>query len=74
MVSMPELERLLPTVDKSTISRALTLFLAHGLIHAVDDGSGTMKYNVCDDDCDCEELIEDVNCPTGSSCQVSTTF
>lgn len=59
MVSMPELERLLPTVDKSTISRALTLFLAHGLIHAVDDGSGTMKYNVCDDDCDCEELIED---------------
>ena len=27
MVSLPELERLLPTVDKSTISRSLTLFL-----------------------------------------------
>ena len=59
MVSMPELERLLPTVDKSTISRALTLFLLHGLIHAVDDGSGSLKYNICPDDCDCEEDIDD---------------
>lgn len=59
MVSLPELERLLPTVDKSTISRALNLFLAHGLIHAVDDGSGSIKYNVCPVDCECEEVIED---------------
>jgi len=59
MVSLPELERLLPSVDKSTISRSLSLFLMHGLVHVVDDGSGALKYNVCDDDCDCEEDIED---------------
>ncbi|RRC98729.1 Fur family transcriptional regulator [Prevotella sp. OH937_COT-195] len=59
MVSLPELERLLPSVDKSTISRALNLFLAHGLIHAVDDGSGSVKYNVCPEDCECEDIIED---------------
>lgn len=52
-VSLPSLERLLPTVDKSTISRTLTLFLLHRLIHAVDDGTGTVKYAVCSDDCDC---------------------
>ncbi len=52
-VSLPQLERMLPTVDKSTISRTLSLFLLHRLIHAVDDGSGTLKYNVCSDDCDC---------------------
>ncbi|MBR5652744.1 MAG: transcriptional repressor [Prevotella sp.] len=52
-VSLPELERLLPTIDKSTISRTLTLFLLHRLIHAVDDGSGSLKYAVCADDCDC---------------------
>lgn len=23
------------------------------LIHVVDDGSGSLKYNVCSDDCDC---------------------
>ena len=49
-VSLPELEKLLPTVDKSTISRTLTLFLLHRLIHAVDDGSGSLKYDVCADD------------------------
>ena len=52
-VSLPELEKLLPTVDKSTISRTLTLFLLHRLIHAVDDGSGSLKYAVCADDCEC---------------------
>jgi len=53
MVSLPQLEKLLPTVDKSTISRTLSVFLMHRLIHAVDDGSGSLKYNVCSDDCDC---------------------
>lgn len=56
-VSLPQLETLLPTVDKSTISRTLSLFLLHRLIHAVDDGSGSLKYNVCDDDCYC--TVED---------------
>ena len=56
-VSLPQLETLLPTVDKSTISRTLSTFLLHHLIHAVDDGSGSLKYNVCDDDCDC--TVED---------------
>ncbi len=50
MISLPELERRLPTVDKSTISRALTLFLSHGLLHAVDDGLGATKYALSDDD------------------------
>lgn len=52
-VSLPDLERYLPTIDKSTISRTLSLFLLHGLIHAIDDGSGAMKYAVCDDSCEC---------------------
>lgn len=52
-LSLPDLERLLPTVDKSTISRTLSLFLLHRLIHAIDDGSGALKYAVCDDSCDC---------------------
>lgn len=56
-VSLPQLEKLLPTVDKSTISRTLSLFLLHRLIHAVDDGSGSLKYNVCSDECDCS--VED---------------
>ncbi|MCD7714646.1 MAG: transcriptional repressor [Prevotella sp.] len=49
MVSLPDLEHYLPTVDKSTISRTLSLFLSQGLIHAVDDGSGATKYALCAD-------------------------
>ena len=56
-VSLPQLEKLLPTIDKSTISRTLNLFLLHQLIHVVDDGSGSLKYNICSDDCDCS--VED---------------
>ncbi len=48
MVSLPDLERCLPTVDKSTISRTLSLFLARKLVHSVDDGSGAMKYALSD--------------------------
>lgn len=56
-VSLPQLERLLPTVDKSSISRTLSLFLLNRLIHVVDDGSGALKYNICSDDCSCD--VED---------------
>ncbi len=54
-VSLLDIENLLDnTVDKSTISRTLNLFLEHRLIHSVDDGSGSLKYGVCDDHCTCE--------------------
>ena len=39
-VSLLDLETLLDTVDKSTISRTIALFLSHHLIHSIDDGSG----------------------------------
>lgn len=52
-VSLLDLENILDTVDKSTISRTITLFLSHHLIHSIDDGSGSWKYAVCDDSCNC---------------------
>ena len=56
-VSMTDLEEKLDTVDKSTIFRTLSLFLSHHLIHGVDDGSGSLKYAVCEDCCMC--TVED---------------
>jgi Fur family ferric uptake transcriptional regulator len=52
--SLTDLEYTLETVDKSTISRTIHLFLEHKLIHGIDDGSGSIKYAVCNDDCDCD--------------------
>ncbi len=46
-LSSLDLETELETVDRSTISRTLAIFLEHDLIHAIDDGSGSVKYEVC---------------------------
>lgn len=46
-VSSLDLETELVTADRSTISRTLSTFLEHDLIHAIDDGSGSIKYEVC---------------------------
>ncbi len=51
--SMSDLENELDTVDKSTISRTLHLFLDHHLIHRIEDGSGSLKYALCEESCDC---------------------
>lgn len=48
-----DLETYLDTVDKSTLSRTITLFLKHHLIHCIDDGSGSLKYSVCSNECNC---------------------
>ena len=53
--SLQSLEDDLDTVDKSTIYRTITLFLTHHLIHAIDDGTGSMKYAVCANSCHCGE-------------------
>ena len=45
--SLLDLETYLDTVDKSTLSRTINLFLKHHLIHGIDDGSGSLKYAVC---------------------------
>ena len=50
--SLLDLENDLDTVDKSTIYRTITLFLTHHLIHAIDDGSGSLKYAVCSNACE----------------------
>lgn len=58
-VSLSELEKSLETVDKSTIFRTLNLFLAHHLVHELEDGSGSSKYEVCENEDFCS--VEDMH-------------
>ncbi len=46
-LSSLEIETILDTVDRSTITRALSLFTEKELIHVIDDGSGSSKYESC---------------------------
>lgn len=52
-LSLGELEMRLDTVDRSTIFRTLTLLLSRQLVHALEDGSGSLKYEVCAGECAC---------------------
>ena len=46
--SLADTENLLPTIDRSTLFRTLSLFAEKHLLHEIDDGSGTQKYCICD--------------------------
>ncbi len=52
-MSMTDIENVLPTLEKSSVFRALNLFLEHKLVHSIDDGTGALKYAVCSDNCEC---------------------
>lgn len=46
-VSLSDLEISMDTMDRSSIFRTLTLFLKYGVVHGIEDGSGSLKYEVC---------------------------
>jgi Fur family ferric uptake transcriptional regulator len=58
-ISLPELEKKFNKVDKVTLYRTLKTFEKNKLIHSIDDGSGTVKYALCQDTCEC--LPEDLH-------------
>ena len=58
--SLADLEVATETVDKSTIFRTLTLFVAHHLLHIIEDGSGSTKYCICYNDHHCS--LDELHC------------
>lgn len=52
-MSIYDIEQALQTVDKSTIFRVLSTFLEHHMVHAIDDGSGSVKYELCSGEDSC---------------------
>ncbi len=52
-ISLPELEEKFERAEKSTLYRTLKTFEDKKLIHSIDDGSGAIRYAVCQDTCEC---------------------
>ncbi|MDY2641774.1 MAG: hypothetical protein SOW01_05295, partial [Mediterranea sp.] len=48
-LSLRELEELLDTIDRSNLFRTLTLFRKAHLVHVIEDGSESVKYELCRD-------------------------
>lgn len=53
-LSLYEIEQQFENVDRTTIFRTLKTFQNNFLIHSIDDGSGAVRYALCDDDCTCK--------------------
>jgi Fur family ferric uptake transcriptional regulator len=52
-LSLADLEQRFEKAERSTIFRALKSFQDNYIVHTVDDGTGSVKYAVCDDECTC---------------------
>ena len=50
-ISLSDIEKGLETADRITIYRTLKTFGQNGLIHSIEDGTGTPKYALCVEDC-----------------------
>ncbi|MBD5212751.1 MAG: transcriptional repressor [Bacteroidales bacterium] len=46
-LSLGDLEALIGTLEKSSVLRALAVCQEHHLIHAIEDGRGVTRYEVC---------------------------
>ncbi len=51
---MPELEQKFEKADKATLYRTLKTFQENKLIHSIEDGSGSLRYALCQDNCECD--------------------
>lgn len=47
-VTLADMEQRLPTLDRSTLFRTLTLFVKHQLLHEADNGSGSKLFCLCE--------------------------
>lgn len=52
-ISLAELEHKFEKADKVTLYRTLKTFEENKLIHSIDDGSGSVKYALCTETCQC---------------------
>jgi Fur family transcriptional regulator, ferric uptake regulator len=54
-VSLSDIEKGLGTADRTTVYRTLKTFEQNGLIHIIEDGTGTPKYALCLEECNTHE-------------------
>ena len=53
-LSLSDLENKFEKADKATLYRTLKTFEDKKLIHSIDDGSGSVKYALCEVGCECD--------------------
>lgn len=54
-IRLSDIEKALEHADRITIYRTLKTFEENGLVHTIDDGTGSPKYALCLEGCDANE-------------------
>ncbi len=52
--SLADLEKKFEKADRATLYRTLKTFEENKLIHSIDDGTGSVKYALCKETCQCK--------------------
>ena len=52
-ISLADLEQKFDNADKTTLYRTLKTFEENKLIHSINDGTGSIKYALCKETCQC---------------------
>lgn len=53
-LSLADIEGMFDKADKVTLYRTLKTFKEKKLIHSIDDGTGSVKYALCEETCQCK--------------------
>ncbi len=53
-ISLKDMETKFEKADKATLYRTLKTFQDKKLIHSIEDGTGSVKYALCEEGCECE--------------------
>ncbi|MCG2430295.1 Fur family transcriptional regulator [Aequorivita xiaoshiensis] len=52
--SLTDLENYFDKSDRTTLYRTIKTFEDKGVVHQIDDGTGTTKYALCEQGCNCQ--------------------
>lgn len=52
--SLTDLENYFDQSDRTTLYRTIKTFEEKGVVHQIDDGTGTTKYALCEQGCNCQ--------------------
>ncbi len=53
-VALSDIEKAFEKSDRTTLYRTIKTFEENDIVHQIDDGTGIIKYALCEQDCNCE--------------------
>ncbi|MEZ7514166.1 Fur family transcriptional regulator [Flavobacterium frigidarium] len=53
-ISLGDLEKDFKVSERSTLFRTMKAFEEKSIVHQIEDGTGVIKYALCEENCECE--------------------